>query len=312
VFKRFKQGLDRWAINAATAALPAPAPNPAQINEINAILARPDFFVPTDQVANVRFANRFEFDFDSPVQLCCPENNRGHGWFMRTSGDWRSRPVVILIHGWNAQLHYEMLLPRLARRLRRMGINSLAFELPLHSQRRPGKEHPVGDFISDEVPTMLGATRQALADIHALLLWAKKEGCPKVACWGFSLGGWLSGLYGTVTNSADALVLTTPVTSMSEAIRDLPFCHPIRETLKVAPFPTHSLDLENRPLLIPPQNLLLQEGAYDSFIKRSTFERLAAAWHLQHWQVLKESHISILVSRSSMKAAAEWVQPRLA
>lgn len=311
MFKSIKQKIDRWAINAAAASLPKPCPDPAQAGELEAILEDPNFFNPPSIIPSLEFTNRWEFQFESAVKLCCPENNRVHGWFFRAGNNWRERPLTILIHGWNAETQYKMFLPSLGRRLQRAGINAMAFELPLHTHRRPKPPHPVRDFISDHVPTMLQATRQSIADLHALVQWAKNEGCPKVGCWGFSLGGWLGGLYGTVTPAADAIVLTIPVTSMSDAIRDLAFCHPIRAAMEVVPLRTDFLDLENRKLLVNPKNLLLQEGGYDSFVKRSTYERLAGKWGIQDWVILKESHISSLVSRHSMKQGTLWLNDHL-
>jgi predicted alpha/beta-fold hydrolase len=192
VFKRFKQKLDLWAINASYSTLAPPQPDPTQINELHTILKSPDFFQPPDSAAKLHFFNKWQFAFDSSVSLCCPENNRVNGWFIPCGKDWRSRPLVLLLHGWNAEMHYEFILPRLGKRLRKRGMNTIAFELPLHSQRRPSASYRIRNFISDHLPTMLQATRQSLADIHSILLWAKKEGCPGVAVWGFSLGAWLA------------------------------------------------------------------------------------------------------------------------
>jgi pimeloyl-ACP methyl ester carboxylesterase len=311
VFKWFKQKLDHWAITAACSTLPSPDPDPNQAAELNRILENPDFFTPPERVADVTFSNEREFEFNSSVELYIAENNRVHGWFLRQGADWQKHPLVILLHGWNAEMYYQYVLPKLGRRLVRLGVNALAFELPLHSQRRPKPPHRVQNFISDDLPVMLGACKQSLADVHSLLLWAKAQGCPKVGCWGFSLGGWLAGMYATVKPSADAVVLSTAVTSLSDAIRDLAFCHPIRATLQVVPMDTRQLDLENRRPQVAPEKILLQEGAYDSFISRESYERLARAWHLSNWLICRESHISILTSKRAMKQGARWVADKL-
>jgi len=307
VFKRFKQKLDLWAINASYSTLAPPQPDPTQINELHTILKSPDFFQPPDSAAKLHFFNKWQFAFDSSVSLCCPENNRVNGWFIPCGKDWRSRPLVLLLHGWNAEMHYEFILPRLGKRLRKRGMNTIAFELPMHSQRRPSASYRIRNFISDHLPTMLQATRQSLADIHSILLWAKKEGCPGVALWGFSLGAWLAGLYVTVSPQADAAVLTTPITNMTEAIRDLGFCSPIRAALGVAPIGTDFLDLENRRPLISNEKIILQEADYDTFVTHGSYERFASAWGITDWLRGPQSHISILASGKEMQRGVDSV-----
>jgi len=307
VFKGFKQKLDHWAINAGYSTLAPPDPDAHQKTELERILADKDFLQPRRHLPELQFPNRWQFEFDSSVQLCCPESNGVRGWFLKAEKNWKSKPLTILVHGWNAEMHYQFVLPRLARRLRRGGISTMAFELPLHSHRRPQPPHRIRNFISDDLPTMLHATRQSLADIHSILLWARAQGCPKVAIWGFSLGAWLAGLYLTVSGASDAGILTAPVTSMTLAIRELAFCAPIRAALKVATLDTAFLDLDLRQPLISPGNILLQEGEYDSFVSHATCERFARAWGITEWISAKQSHISILLSGPAMQDGVDWL-----
>jgi alpha-beta hydrolase superfamily lysophospholipase len=57
---------------------------------------------------------------------------------------------------------------------------------------------------------MAEAVAQAIAEIRALTGWLLQEGCPAVALWGVSMGGWLAGL--TVCRDArlSAVVMTVP------------------------------------------------------------------------------------------------------
>ena len=311
MFKRFKQKLDDWAINAGYSTLPCPNPAPGQKEELAAILQKEGFFEAVEKVPELKFINSWQFEFQSAVEVCCPENNRVHGWFVRAKGDWKSRPLVVLVHGWNAELHYQYILPKVAKRLSRAGINTIAFELPLHSLRRPQKPFPIRNFISDHLPTVLQATRQSISDMHALVLWAKAQGCPKVAVWGFSLGAWLAGLYVTVNHRCDAAVLTTPVTDMSAAIEHLAFCAPIRAALKMAPMDTRFLDLNTRRPQLDANKVLLQEADYDNFIAHASYEQFARDWGLTQWLHAKQSHISILVSGRAMQEGVDWLAPVL-
>ena len=311
MFKRFKEKLDHWAINAGYATLAEPHADPEQRDELEKILAQDDFFVPKDVPADLVFTNRWQFEAESSVKVLTEQNNRIHGWFLKAGKRWQEKPLLIFVHGWNAELHYQMVLPRAGRKLIRKGINAVAFELPLHSQRRPGANEKVRNFISDNVPVMLQATRQSIADMHSILLWAKSEGCPKVAVWGFSLGGWLSGMYGTLKADAAALVLTTPIISMSDAIASLAFCKPVRSALAVAPMQTDFLDLPNRQVQLAPDAILLQEAEYDQFIPRGTYKELAEKWGTSNGICSPQSHISILLSSKAMQAGVDWLAKRL-
>ena len=316
MLRRFKQRLDRWAIQVGAATLPSPMPRPDQAPEIETIIRNNSFLVPSHSsvpavILEEGPQHRLSFRFPSQVETPFPENNVARGWLVPSGRNWKGKPLVLLVHGWNAELHYRHVLPRVARKLANKGMNAAAIELPFHSHRRPAPPAVVRNFISDDIPMMLQATRQAIADLNLFLRWAREQGCPSVALWGFSLGGWLAGLHACVSDAQDAAVLTTPVPDMDEAIRTLLFCAPIRAALRTVSVDLTWLNLTSRTPVIPASRVLLHQADYDAFVSPEGYQALADAWGGIARKRDLQSHISILVSRKSNRSCIDWLAREL-
>ena len=167
------------------------------------------------------------------------------------------------------------------------------------------------DFISDDLPGMIDATRQSITDIDSLARWAKSQGCPKIAVWGFSLGAWLAGLYMCKSAVCSAAVLTTPISNMAAAVRDLQFCHPIRSCLDGSKLDLTRLNLPEHRLQISPDAIQVMQSDYDLFAPVKEYEELARAWDLSGWEKVPQGHISVLISRRAMKRSIEWLGQQL-
>jgi hypothetical protein len=302
--------MDRRAIALATKVVPAVKACSASHESAAALLDDPDFLTPPAEAAELRMGDEV-FEFRSTVATPHARDNLAHGKIFRAGSNWRTKPAVILVHGWNAELHYLLGFPRLARGLNLRGMNALMFELPYHLQRRPKEPGEMRDFICADLAGMLLATRQAIADIEALLLWARREGAEETAVWGFSLGAWLAGLHLSHSATATAAVLTTPISDLAVAVRTLPFCFPIRTALGGAPVNLERLNLTSHLPRIDPANILVTEALYDLFAPSHTYPPLAQKWKLPAWQKTRQSHISILFSRRCMNNTMDWLRARL-
>jgi pimeloyl-ACP methyl ester carboxylesterase len=279
--------------------------------EAPSVLPEPDFRAENaSEPADLAFGAEGRFRFTSPVRTGAPENNTVHGRLYSTGGDWKGRPTVVLLHGWDAQWCYHRTFPRLARRLRRAGINTAAFELPYHMQRRP-RTGPVVDFISGDLERMLEATRQAVAETRALCHWLRGQGSGVIGIWGFSLGAWLAGLTLWAEPRLSCAVLTTPIASIERAIAELPFCAPVRGSLQRRTVELRSLNLGAHTPDLAPNNVLLVESRHDLFAPPDSIEELWRAWgHPQIWR-LPHGHISVLFSPSVMKRTVHWLAERM-
>lgn len=308
---RFKQFIDQSAINLAAKSLPAGKPHPAKTIAAREQLADANLLRPPIETPQLTRGPNRSFQFRSPIHTGASRNDTVHGKLFLPRKCWAAQPLVILVHGWNAELHYLYILPIIARALNRQGLNAALIELPYHLQRRPREREVMRDFISDDLPGMLLATRQSVADLHALALWAKAQGCPSVAVWGFSLGAWLAGLYICQSALPSAAVLTTPISDLARAIRELTFCHPIRSSLNGTPLDLTPLNLARHRPLLPPSRIQVMQSSYDLFAPSESYRELAEAWKLAAWEKEPQGHISLLTSRRAMNKSISWLAGRL-
>ncbi|MEW6302318.1 MAG: alpha/beta hydrolase [Verrucomicrobiota bacterium] len=279
----------------------------AQRSEVLAHLADPQFFADCIAApADFKLNSTHAFEFTSPIHSPWPANNRAYGRLYRCGEDWQSRPSVILIHGWNGEMNYYTLFPWLAKRLAQHRVNTALLVLPYHAGRKPRGRGVMRNFISDDVPRVLEATQQSVADIRALAAWLRAQGSPQITVWGFSLGAWLTGLVACLEEHLQRYVLATPIVSMQRAM-ELPFCEPLHAALQHFGARLDRFDLAALQPRVPPDNILLAESLHDLFAPADTVEALWRAWNQPPIQRFPHGHISILFSPAAMKNLVAWV-----
>jgi dienelactone hydrolase len=247
------------------------------------------------------------FRFRSPLTSTAMENNTVYGRLFAAGEDWRRHPTAILLHGWNAELCYRKLFPKIAAHLKQVGWNTADIELPYHMRRRP-RQGPVTDFISSDLGGMLAASRQALADIAALGRWLQAQGSLGIGLWGFSLGAWLAGLMARTDAGLRFVVLTTPIARIDRVVHELPFCEPIRRGLRGRELDLTPLNLGAQKTALDPGKMLIIQARHDLFAPAATVEELWRAWgQPEIWRV-PQGHISVLMSMSLVRRAAHWIE----
>jgi dienelactone hydrolase len=299
--------LDQLAIRSACGSvLPSPD-GQTHAAEASELLSRPDFFAPDVSAAPVEFTEAGQFQFVSPVRSEFAGNNLVRGRFVTAGEHWRTRPSVILLHGWNAELQHQWLSPVWGKMLAHAGVNAFFFELPYHGQRRPSQGQGINNYLSGNLLHVMRTTHQALADTRALARWLRVQGSPCVGLWGVSLGAWLTGLASAHQSEIDFAAMITPVVRMDRALQDLPFCSAIREELRHLHQEFQRLNLmEHRPRL-PSERLLVVAGQHDLFAAPETIDELAAAWRPELWRY-PHGHISVLFVSRVMKRVAKWMR----
>jgi pimeloyl-ACP methyl ester carboxylesterase len=164
-------------------------------------------FIPAEsQPAQVEFdddKSGLHFRFTTPRPSDLAENNVVYGRLYRCAERWQERPVIILLHGWNGVISHRFRFPLIAHRSNRAGFNAATLVGPCHFQRRPRRFRAL---TGPDYLRMAETTAQAIAEIRALTKWLLEEGCPAVALWGISWGGWLAGLTLATTRN-----ITTPI-----------------------------------------------------------------------------------------------------
>lgn len=311
LFTRLKKRIDKAAIDIAAKSLPSGRPDIRRATHASELLRDPELLRTTGETAQLHLGLQNAFHFKSYVRTNHVRNDTVHGRIFRTDNSWASRPMVVLIHGWNAELHYLHVLPRLARALNKAGLNAATIELPYHLHRRPNEGNGMHDFISDDLPGMLTATKQAISDIDSFSRWAHAQGCPATAVWGFSLGAWLAGLYICESDLPRAAVLTTPVADLARGVSELSFCHPIRSGLEGTHLDLTPLNLSRRTPKLKSDAIQIVQSIYDLFVPGDTYADLARAWNLAGWVREPHGHISILISHPAMRRSIRWLTERL-
>jgi hypothetical protein len=163
---------------------------------------------------------------------------------------------------------------------------------------------------------MAEATAQAIAEIRALTGWLLEQGCPAVALWGVSMGGWLAGM--TVCRDARfaAVVMTLPTVRSNAAMAEQIMQRSLRkawrpllqadEALDATPF-----NLTSAQPAIPRENILLIGGIHDLTCPIKPIEELHQIWGQPDLWRLPHGHISFMSDRGLTGRVLRWLTPRL-
>jgi dienelactone hydrolase len=302
--------LDRIAMRSACGSVRPSPDGDCHVEEALAMLKRPDFFAPDVAPAKLEEGPRDTFRFPSPFESSVPANNIVPGRMFLTGRDWQRKPSVILLHGWNAETQYDWIFPFWGQLLARAGVNAFAFELPYHSSRRPRDPQVIRNFLSGDLSHVMRVTHQALADTRALGRWLYDNGAPCVGLWGVSLGAWLSGLAIAHQPEFDSAVLLTPVVRMDRALRELPFCEPIRDQLTRHEHAFTPLNLITHAPPVDPRRVLVVASQHDLFAPRETIDELERAWRPEVWRV-PHGHITALIATHIIRRIVKWMAATL-
>jgi len=275
--------------------------------EAEQLLKVPDFFTIGIDYPDLSFRDSRHFSFDSQIKTRWPINDRVYGRLNRAGRNWRDRPAVILLHGWNSELAYARHFPFLAWRLNRHRVNAAMFELPFHGRRRPSGDGAIKNFISHDLQNMVEATRQAVVDARSLAVWLFGQGCPAVGLWGISLGAWLAGLAICNDPQFSFAVLLTPVPNVELAVRELDFCAPIRVALEHKDIDVSRLNLASLRPLIPRERILIIQSRYDIFAPPPVVNEVWENWERPDIWSVPHGHISVLASLPIMERTVCWI-----
>ncbi len=176
----------------------------SKLTEAIEFLNGPNFIPAESNPAELEFKSEIHFAFPSPRPGEFAENNVVHGRLYRRAKDWQEFPTLILLHGGGDYLNHRYRFPLTVPAIHRAGFNAATLVAPYHFQR---SVHRVDAFDHLRVAE---AFAQAVAEIRALTGWLLNQGCPSIALFGISLGGWLAGLAATRDSRLIAIVLAVP------------------------------------------------------------------------------------------------------
>jgi pimeloyl-ACP methyl ester carboxylesterase len=282
----------------------------------------PTFIPRESQSAQLEFNGRLHFRFPTPRPSESAENNMVYGRLYRCSVDWQTRPAIILLHGGGGDPDYHFRFPLLARACNRARFNVTTLIGPCYFQRRP----PAFDVLDplDCFHFVQIFFAQAVAEIRALMGWLLEQGCPAVALWGSSYGGWLAGLTACNDARVSAVVMDVPgvcIGSVNKAQTKQILWSGIREELQARQTAYEALDetplnpIKLQPA-IPKERILLVEGLHDLFLGtegREAVEQLWQAWSQPEIWRLPLGHLGYTLGLAPGLTGRilRWLTPRL-
>jgi dienelactone hydrolase len=294
---------------------PANGRNP-RLEEALHFLRGPDFIPGESHPAPVEFDGPLHFRFPSPRPGDYTENNTVYGRLYRCGEHWQEQPVIVLLHGWNSVLSHRLRFPLIARRCNQAGFNAATLVAPYHFQRRPRQP---GALSGPDYLRLAERTAQAIAEIRALTGWLLGEGCPAIALWGGSYGGWLAGLTACRDARLAAVVMAVPRVGIKNSRAERVIWRRSREMLQsqrvaMEMLDTTSLNLTTTQPAIPKERILLIEASHDLFTPKEPIEELWEKWGQPDIWRLPHGHFSFsLVGAPCLMTSRVlcWLSPRL-
>jgi pimeloyl-ACP methyl ester carboxylesterase len=284
----------------------------SKLTEAIEFLNGPNFIPAESKPAELEFKSKIHFKFPSPRPCEFAENNIVHGRLYRRAKDWQKFPTIILLHGGGDFLGHRYGFPLKVPAIHRAGFNAATLVAPYHFQRRVRR---IEAFDHLRVAEAFG---QGVAEIRALTGWLLNQGCPSIALFGISLGGWLAGLTATRDSRLKAIVLAVPgVRRDYRATRgERVLWTPMRKALEKQQAAREALDKTPMNLtlsqpVIPKENILLIQGRYDLLVEAEQTEELWQKWQQPEIWRLPHGHVSWMFAPGINSRVLDWLAPRL-
>jgi pimeloyl-ACP methyl ester carboxylesterase len=272
----------------------------------------PNFIPPESRPAQLEFNSKIHFKFQSPRPCEFAKNNVVDGRLYRCAKNWQKFPTIILLHGGGDILNHRLRFPWMIPAIHRAGFNAATLVAPYHFQRRARRLEKWDNLRTAE------AFAQAIAEIRALTGWLLAQGCPSVALFGISLGGWFAGLTATCDTRLSAVVLAVPGVRPNYRFTryERVIWKSVRETLKKRMAVCEALDKTPLNLtlgkpVIPKEKILLIQGRYDLFVEPECTEELWQKWNQPEIWRLSHGHVSWMFVPGVMGRVLRWLAPRL-
>jgi len=284
----------------------------AKLAEAVEFLNGSDFIPAESKPAGLEFTSNIHFRFPSPRPCEFTENNVVYGCLYRYAENWQKFPTLILLHGACDFLNHRYRFPWMVPAIHCAGFNAATLVAPYHFQRRVRR--------IEKWHHLRGAKTfaQGVAEIRALTGWLLAQGCPGVALYGISLGGWYAGLAATRDTRLSAIVLAVPGvranyrTTRGERI----LWPPLRKALERQRAAREAVDrtplnLTLSQSVIPKENILLIQGRYDLFVEPEQTEELWQKWDQPEIWRLPHGHISWMFTPGINSRMLDWLAPKL-
>lgn len=213
-------------------------------------------------------------------------------WYWR-HGD-RPRPTIVLVHGFLAPWWEVNEFYLGSRFLYELGCDVVLKTLPHHGPRSRNAKNVSGmDFVSRGIDSLNHAMVQSTYDIRSLVDFLQQQGVDNVGITGVSLGGYTTALMAGLDDRFAFAIPQVPLVSLPDAMMEW---KPLDTVIKTAMrwYGVNMQDVRatmalhsplSRPVLLPPERLLIIGGMGDRLATPRHSEALQQHWGncALHW-----------------------------
>ncbi len=244
------------------------------------------------------------------------EKNRiAHARFWKHHGP-TSRPTIIAVHGFSADLYHLnewfFALPWFYK----MGCDVLLFTLPFHGKRQtrfsPFSGH---GFFAGGAARINEAFAQGVHDLRVLVDWLEERGVSDIGLTGVSLGGFTSALAATAEPRLKFVIPNVPVVSIADLVLEW---HPIAEAVRLSLAAAGRTLVDARellavssplsyPSLVPRERLMIVGGVGDRLAPPKHARLLWDHWNRPRMHWFPGSHLVHLDRGEYLRQVARFL-----
>jgi hypothetical protein len=251
---------------------------------------------------HMRFESGYEPLLEDPGRdrwLAYRANRTAHAWILRHRDE--TRPWLVTIHGYGMG-HPVMDFHGIRAEYlhRRLGMNVVAYVMPLHGPRKSGPTRG-SKLFTGGVANLVHGEAQAMWDLRRIIGWVRAKGATAVGVQGLSLGGYTTALLASLEEDLACAIAGIPAADfidlfrrhMPREVEPLPpelerFWRDARRVLRVV-----------SPLAIPPrvprERRYIFAGLVDRLVPPAVARSLWEHWERPRIAWYAGSHVSFLL-----------------
>jgi len=251
---------------------------------------------------HMRFKSGYEPLPEEPGRdrwLAYRANRTAHAWILRHADG--PRPWLVTIHGYgmgNPLMDFHGIRAEYLHR--RLGMNVVAYVMPLHGPRKFGSTGGSRLFTGG-VANLVHGEAQAMWDLRRIVGWVRTEGGTAVGVKGLSLGGYTTALLASLEDDLACAIAGIPAADFVDLFRR----HMPRDTAPAAPDVERFWHDARRvlrvvsPLAIPPrvprERRYIFAGLVDRLVPPAVARALWEHWERPRIAWYAGSHVSFLL-----------------